>query len=305
MTRSKPYSRKMTWQQWRHRHHQAITAWVILTPVLLYYLLFNVIPVALNVGLSFMRWNGISGAPEWVGLANYARYLKAPYPLIIFNTALFAFFILVIQTVLAFLIALLLNEKVMGRGLYRSLWYIPTLTSAAIMAQIAVIFVSPFGGVLNTILDTLGVAPIIWTVSGFWMRIVIIVFSIWRGIGIPIVLFLAGLQSIHPELYDAARVDGAAGWNLLRYMTIPLMRPMIIFVTVTSLIGSFQIFEPIWLISKGGPANQTNVMLFQIYNDAFVNNNLGLASAGAIIMAIVLLWFSIVNMRLMTEQEGD
>lgn len=301
--RSKTLSDKITWQQWRQRHHQAITAWIILTPVLFYYLLFNVIPVVLNIGLSFTRWNGISGTPEWVGLANYARYLKAPYPLIIFNTAIFAIFILLIQSVLAFFIALLLNEKVMGRGLYRSLWYIPTLTSAAIMAQIAVIFISPFDGVLNTMLKSIGLDPITWTVSGFWMRLFIILFSIWRGIGIPIVLFLAGLQSIHPELYDAAKVDGAASWNLLRYITIPLMRPMIIFVTVTSLIGSFQIFEPVWLISKGGPFNQTNVMLFQIYNDAFVNNNLGSASAGAVIMAIVLLWFSIVNMRLMTEQE--
>jgi multiple sugar transport system permease protein len=303
ISKRRSHSEATPWQRWRHRNHQTITAWIILTPVLIYFMLFNVIPVLLNIGISFTYWNGISGGPEWVGLANYARYLRDPYPLIIFNTVLFSVIILVFQTVIAFFIALLLNQKVMGRGLYRSLWYIPTLTSAAIMAQIAFIFISPFDGVLNTILQSTGWEPIIWTVDSFWMRSFIIIFSIWRGIGIPIVLFLAGLQSIHPELYDAASVDGAGGWNLLRYITVPLMRPMIIFVTITSLIGAFQIFEPVLLITKGGPFNQTNVMLVQIYNDAFVNNNLGMASAGAVIMAVVLLWFSVINMRLMTVNQ--
>jgi ABC-type sugar transport system permease subunit len=293
------------WQRWRFRHRQAIEAWVILTPVLLYYLLFAIVPVVLNLSISFTRWNGISGTPQWVGLANYVQYLKPPYPLIIFNTALFAVTILVVQTVVAFFIALLLNEKVIGRGAYRAMWYIPTLTSAAIMAQIAVIFISPFDGVLNAILKSVGHAPVVWTVHGSWMRLFIVVFSIWRGVGGPVVLFLAGLQGIHPELYEAAMVDGARGRELLRYITVPLLRPMILFVVVTSIIGGFQIFEPVLLITKGGPLSKTNVMLLQIYNDAFVNTNLGVASAGAVIMALILLWFSLINMRLMSQGQAE
>lgn len=289
------------WQRWRYRHRHALEAWLILTPILAYYLIFSIAPVVLNISLSFTRWNGISGAPQWIGVNNYLQYLRGDYPRIIFNTALFAVSALVLQTTIAFLIAVLLNQKVFGRGLYRALWYIPTLTSAAIMAQVAVIFISPFDGVLNGILKALGQAPVIWTVQGNWMRVFIVAFTIWRGVGSPVVLFLAALQGIHPELYEAAMVDGANGSKLLRYITIPLLRPMILFVLVTGIIGGFQIFEAVMLISKGGPQNMTNVMLLQIYNDAFVNTNLGVASAGAVVMALILLWFSLTGMRLMQQ----
>lgn len=291
--------------RWRFRHRQAVEGWLILTPILLYYSLFFLFPVLSNLYVSFTRWNGIQGAPQWVGLANYRMYLTQAYPLIVFNTFLFAITILLAQTTLAFFIAVLLNQQVAGRGLYRALWYIPTLTSAAVTAQVAFAFISPFDGVLNNILKALEQPIVIWTTNAFWMRAFVIVYSIWRGVGNPVVLFLAALQGIHREIYEAAMVDGARGGDLLRYITIPLLRPMILFVLVTGMIGGFQIFEAVLLMSKGGPANRTNVMLLQIYNDAFVNTNMGLATAGAVIMAALLLWFSLTNMRLMSRGQAE
>jgi ABC-type sugar transport system permease subunit len=287
------------------QRRQAIEAWLILTPILLYYSIFFLFPVVANAYVSFTRWNGIQGSPEWIGLKNYRQYLTGSYPLIIFNTVLFAVAILLTSTVVAFFIAVLLNQKVRGRGVYRALFYIPTLTAAAVTAQVAFVFISPFDGVLNAILKALGRDIVIWTISAFWMRTFIILYSIWRGLGGPVVLFLAALQGIHREIYEAAMVDGATGWEQLRYITVPLLRPMIIFVLVTGMIGSFQIFESVMLISKGGPANKTNVMLLQIYNDAFVNTNMGLASAGSMIMAIILLWFSMTNMRIMSRGQVE
>ena len=292
------------WARTRYRHRHAIEAWIILIPILIYYIIFAVIPVIANVAISFTRWNGINAAPVWVGLQNYARYLQPPYPLILLNTAFFAVTILLVQTVLAFFIALLLNEKLFGRGAYRALWYIPTLTSAAIMAQLVTVFIAPYGGVVNNILQSLGRPPVIFTISGSWMRTVIIVFSIWRGVGGPVVLFLAALQSINPEVQEAAMVDGAGGWARIRTITLPLLRPMLVFVLVTGIIGAFQIFEAVQLISKGGPFNQTNVMLTQIYNDAFVNANFGVATAGATIMGLILLVSSYTVLRSMREEEG-
>lgn len=292
------------WQRWRRsdRNRHAIEAWIILTPVFIYYAVFNILPILLNIGVSFTQWRGVFMPFEWVGLDNYRRFLQPPYPLIIFNTALFAVTTLVIQTTLAFFIAVALNQKLFGRGLYRALWYIPTLTSAAIMAQIALIFISPYDGVLNAVLSSLGRAPVIWPLEGNWMRLFLILFQIWRGVGVPVVLFLAALQGIHQELYDAAQVDGANGRQLLRYVTVPLLRPMILFITVTGMINSFQIFEAALLFTKGGPGNLTNVMLLQIYNDAFTNFNLGVAGAGSIILAVLLLWFSITGLRLMSQE---
>ncbi len=293
------------WTRWRFRHRQAIEGWLILTPILLYYSIFFLFPIVANLYVSFTSWTGVYDSPRWVGLANYRVYLNPPYPLILFNTTLFAVVILVFQTGLAFFIALLLNEKVFGRGLYRALFYIPTLTSAAIMAQVFFAFVSPFDGIFNAILKELDRPIVVWTISTFWMRSFIILYSIWRGLGGPVVLFLAALQGIHREIYEAAMVDGARGRDMLLYITLPLLRPMVIFVLVTGMVGSFQIFESVLLISNGGPSNTTNVMLLQIYNDAFVNTRLGLAAAGAMITGIVLLAFSITNMRLLSRGQAS
>lgn len=332
------------WQRfttWRNQssNRQTFEAWLILTPILLYYFIFNIIPIVVNIFASFTSWRGAFVAPEWVGLANYARYLEAPYPLIMFNTALFAITTLLLQIVLGFFVAVALNQKIFGRSGYRAAWYIPTLTSAAIMSQIVFIFISPFDGVLNSILESIrngatgtvydlfiesnvttnvfvamgqaeliatlskaGNEPLIWPQMGNTMRILIVLFTLWRGVGTTIVLFLAGLTGIHAELYDAAAVDGANAWQRMRNITVPLLRPMIIFVFITGMIQNFQIFEAALLITRGAPSNMTNVMLLQIYNDAFANFELGIASAGTVILAVSLLWFSISGLRLMSEE---
>jgi multiple sugar transport system permease protein len=303
-----PFRQRFT--RWRYRHRQALEGWLILTPILLYYSFFFIFPVVGNLYLSFTSWSGVAGAPKWVGLAQFKAYLSDDYLLTIFNTFLFTAIILLVSTALAFLVAVLLNEKVFGRGVYRALWYIPTLTSAAITAQVFFAFISPYDGVFNAILKALGQPIVIWTLNANWMRTFIILFSIWRGVGIPIVLFLAALQGIHPEVYEAAKVDGANSRALLRYITFPLLRPMLIFVLITGTIAGFQIFETAMLISaggqfnvasSGGPRNMTNVMLLQIYKDAFVNLDLGRAAAGSVIMAILLLWFTVTNMRILSR----
>jgi len=300
--------------RWRRRHRQPIEAWLILAPILIYYSIFFLFPVAANLVISFMRWAGVYDAPVWVGLDNYKAFLHPPYPITLFNTLLFTVCILTLQTSIAFLIAVLLNEKVVGRGLYRTLWYIPTLTSAAITAQVFFAFISPYDGVINAVLKAVGRPIVIWTMKPGWMRAFVILFSVWRGVGTPVVLFLAALQGIHPEIYEAAMVDGADYWRLLRHITIPLLRPMVIFVLITGTISGFQIFETVMLItaggqanvaSSGGPNSMTNVMVLQIYKDAFINMNLGRAATGSVITGLILLWFSTTNMRIMSRGQVE
>lgn len=301
--------------RWRRKHRQPIEAWLILSPILLYYSIFFIFPVAANILVSFTHWMGVYDSPVWVALDNYKAYLDPPYPITLFNTLLFTVAILAMQTTLAFFIAVLLNEKVIGRGLYRAMWYIPTLTSAAITAQVFFTFISPYDGVFNAVLKAMGQVPVLWTMKAGWMRVFIIVYSVWRGVGMPVVLFLAALQGIHREIYEAAMVDGADYWGLLRYVTIPLLRPMMIFILITGTIAGFQIFETVMLItaggqysvaSSGGPQSMTNVLLLQIYKDAFVSLNLGRAAAGSMIAGLILLWFTTTNMRIMSRgQVGE
>jgi ABC-type sugar transport system permease subunit len=291
------------WKRYRYRHHEAILAWAILGPILFYYTVFAAVPVILNVVVSFADWNGITDI-EWVGFNNYVRYFQDPlYRQIFFNTALFTIFSLLISIPLGLIIAVILNQKIMAMGLYRSLWYVPTVTSAAIMASFVALFVSPYSGVLNIIIKSMGFKEIIWTINAPAMRAVIVVFSVWKGVGITMVLYLAALQAIPKELYEAAMVDGADAVRRFWYLTIPLVRHMTAFVVVTGIIGGFQIFEPILLISKGGPFNQTNVIINQIYNDAFKNMDFGLATTSSTILGLFLLAASIFMLRTMRQGE--
>ena len=297
-----PASTRERFRRWRFRNRHSVEGWTILTPILIYYAIFFLVPVISSLALSFTKWSGLSGAPEWVGVNNYQRFLNDPmYRQVLANTVIFAVSILVLQTALGFLIALMLNTKVLGRGLYRAAWYVPTLTTAAIMAQVAAVFISPSDGVINTVLRQLGNPGVIFYMQVDWMRTIIIVYSVWRGVGGPMILYLAGLQGIHPELYEAAQVDGASGIQLLRYITLPLLAPMTIFVLVTGIIGTAQVFEAVMFLSKGGPGNQTNVIMLQIYQDAFSNASIGMASAGAIMLGLILLIFSLFNIRIMSR----
>ncbi len=295
----------LAWQErfsrFYQQRRQPIEAWIILTPILLYYFFFAILPVIGNLLVSFVEWNGFN-EPTWVGLSNFQRFFTSPrYLEVLGNTAFFAVTILSTSTVLGLMAALALNEKVKGLSIYRTFWYVPTLTSAAIMAQIATIFIAPGSGVLSSILQSLDQKEIIWQVDIAFTRTFIIVFSVWRGVGFAMLLYLAGLQNISPEVLDAARVDGANGWNLLRLIKLPLLRPTTVFVIVSGLINAFQIFEPVLLITNGQPRNSTNVMLLQIYNDAFRNQNFGMAAASATIMLLLLLGASILNLRLLRD----
>ena len=292
----------------RRRH--AIEAWLILTPVLLYYGLMAVVPVIANVGVSFTRWNGIT-APEWVGLANYVQLFKKPlYWQLYLNTALFTIATMVIGIPLGLLAAILLNQKVRGMGIYRSLWYVPAVTSAAIMSQVMRLFISPYSGAFNMILRALDRPEVIWNINPKAMRAVIIAFSVWRGsggiwLGIPgvMILYLAALQGIPRELYEAAEVDGANAVTRFWYITVPMLRHMTLFVVVTAIIGGFQMLEPVMLITEGGPFNQTNVIVNQIYNDALRNFNFGMATSSATLLAVLLMGASVVALRIMRQGE--
>jgi ABC-type sugar transport system permease subunit len=284
------------------RHRQAIEAWLIMGPLLFYFSLFFLIPFGATFALSFTKWAGMGPAPTWVGLDNYRRWLTNSHYLQAFlNTILFAVSILFLQTALAITIAMMLNAKTLGRGLYRTAWYIPGLTSAAVMASVVSLFISPVNGVFTTILRDLGLPPVVFYMRPDLMRIVIIVYSIWRGVGGGIILYLAALQSIHPELYEAAEVDGATKVQLFRFITVPLLTPMTLFVLVTGLIGTAQILEAVMFLTKGGPENQTNVLMLAIYQSAWQDNSMGMAAAGAMLLGLMLLASSIVNIRVMTK----
>jgi len=291
---------------WRWRHRQGVLAAVILVPVFAYFVLFTWAPVLVLASLSFTEWNIIQWPPTFIGFDNYVKFLTDPfYHQVLTNTLVFGLTVLVVNVVVSFSIALMLNEKIRGRAIFRTIWYMPVIISGAVMAQTFAVFLYPGKvGVFNQVLEFFGHQPIIWTRDDVWMPIWVILFSIWRSIGVNVVFFLAGLQSVDPMLHEAARVDGANRFQGFRYITIPQIAPITLFVVVTGLVGSLQIWEAPLILTLGGPDDTTYTMVYSIYKDAFSSLAVGLASAQSVLLLVVLTILSAINLRVFRPREN-
>lgn len=281
----------------------ALTGLALIGPIMLYWLIFTAAPLVAVIVLSFYRWNGYASHPAWVGGENYRTLWRLPlYLQTLWHTIIIAALVLVAGILVAFAVALLLNTKVKARGVYRTVWYLPTIVSFAIIAQLWNSFIDPTNGLFDNILKTLGLHPIIWSLSTFWMIIQVILLTTWKGVGATMIIFLAGLQGIDPSLYEAAHMDGAGALQRFRHVTIPSLRPILIFVAITGGLGAMRIFEPIYLLTKGGPYNSTTVIIYRIYEDAFQDNTYGTASALAVVFMFICLGFTFFQLRFFSKQ---
>lgn len=293
---------KISYFNFYRRNRENIEGWIIVGPILAYCLIFIFLPLFAVILLSMTRWNGVMGLPEWIGIDNFKEIFSYEnYMLSFKNTIVMGMSSLAGTFILGFLIALLMNNTIKGIGVFRALWYVPVITSGAIMAKMWLSFLNYNSGIFNSVIRLFSGEAINWLNEPFWATLWIIVFSIWKSVGGTVVLFLAGLQGIDKTLYEAAYVDGAYGIKIVRYITIPLLKPMILFILITGIIGSFQIFEPVQLITNGGPFNSTNVIFYEIYKDAFMNFNMGTASALSMIILIVTMSVSVIQLKLFKE----
>lgn len=288
------------WRIWRWRHRHTLVAATILSPLLIYFLIFTWVPIAVMVAISLTEWNIVQWPPEFVGLDNYVQIFTDPYyHRVILNTVIFGVIVLILNMSVGFSVAMLLNERIRGRALYRTIWYLPVVISGAVLAQTLSVFLYPSkSGVLNSLLGLIGIEPVIWTRSDLWMPVWVILFSFWRGVGAVVIFYLAGLQSIDAALYEAAKVDGASAWQLMRHITVPQIAPVTLFVFITQLVGSLQIWEAPLVLTFGGPNNSTRTLVYSMYSDAFGNLTMGLAAAESILLLIVLMTLSGINLRL-------
>jgi ABC-type sugar transport system permease subunit len=296
-----PLTLAQKWRIWRWRRRQPIVAFTILTPMLVYFVIFTWVPILVMVAISLTEWNVVQWPPKFIGLNNYAKIFTDPYYHQVMGlTVLIGAIVLSLNMVVGLLIALLLNEQLRGRAIYRTIWYLPVIISGAVMAQTLAVFLYPAKfGVLNSIIGIFGAGPIIWTRSVFWMPFWVIAFSFWRGVGVTVIFFLAGLQSIDPTLYEAAQMDGAGRIKLFWHVTIPQLAPVTLFIFITQIVGSLQIWEAPLILTFGGPFNSTRTMVYSMYSDAFGNLTMGLAAAESIVLLVVLMTVSGINLRLL------
>jgi ABC-type sugar transport system permease subunit len=283
-----------------HTNSGALVGWLFAIPAAVLFGAFAIYPMGRVVYLSFFQYSLFS-SPKFDGLANY-RYLFAD-PVAhtaVTNTLVYLVGTYVPTIVLALLIALALNTKMPGAGLLRLLYFLPVVISWVAVAVIWNLVFQP-QGLLNQILHI----NVDWLTSSTWAPVALIIVSIWKELGFFVILFLAGLQRIPKELYEAASTDGAGGWARFRYVTIPQIRPMMLVVTVLAVYRGLAVFSPQFVMTDGGPANSTEVVNLYVYNNAFVYANFGRASAMAALLFAVLIILGLAQFAVYHARGGE
>jgi len=274
--------------------------YLLIAPALFVTTVFLFIPMVVSFYWSFTRYNGIA-PPTFIGLDNYAFLVSDPrFQRVFQNTVFFVVFGMGIGPVLGLFSALLLNNALRGRAIFRTAFFLPTMTSLVVVATVWKMLYNP-SGLINAALAFFGLPGHAWLADPTTALPAIVVTSIWQGFGFETVVFLAALQSIPKDYYEAATVDGAGTWARLRFITIPSLRATIVFVYVVGIIGSFQTFDQMFVMTQGGPAQATRTIVYYLI-DRFYLLELGRASAVAYILLLVLAVLSYVQLRFSEER---
>jgi ABC-type sugar transport system permease subunit len=245
-----------------------------------------------------MKWDLLSADKQFVGLTNYIYYLKDPFFYkVLLNTLYYAAAHIPLDLVFSLSLALLLNKKLKGLSFYRTVYFIPVISSMVAVSAVWIWIYEPeSGGLANYFLSLLGISPLGWLNDPKWAMPAIIIMSVWKGLGYNIIIFLAGLQNIPDSYYEAARVDGANAWQQFRNVTLPLLSPITYFVVLMGIINSFKVFTQIEVMTpEGGPLNSTSVIVFYLYQEAFHKYRFGRASALAFILFIIVIAITMIQ----------
>jgi raffinose/stachyose/melibiose transport system permease protein len=284
-----------------------LTIFLFLLPAFVLFFAFIVYPIVQSVYYSFFSWKGFGPATDFIGLDNFAQILKDKiFHKAIINGLWIIALSLSIQLPLSLALAIMVGRDLPGRAFFRMIFFMPYVISEVItaIAFMGLYNPDPTRGLINAILVLIpGVKPIGWMGSRELVLPCIFVVMTWKYFGLHMLLFLAGLQSIPTEVEEAARIDGANGWQLIRYITVPMLGNTIRTCTYLSILGSLQQFILVWIMTKGGPVNASEVMSTYMYRYSFVRFWLGYGSAVAIIMLLISLVFSIGYLRIIRQPE--
>jgi len=270
--------------------------YALITPFYLFLAVFVLFPILVNGYLSFTDYNFKS--MSFIGFSNYNRLFHDSFFLIsIRNTFVYAFFTLIFTLALGLIFAQLLNRKLRGLNGFRTSLFMPHVTSMVAVSMVWLWMYEPSHGTLNQLLDDLGLAKIDWLFDVKYALMSVIAMSVWKYLGYNMVIFLAGLQGIPRDLYEAASVDGAGALRQFRSITIPMLKPVTFFLVITGLINNFNAFEQIQILTNGGPMNSTTTIVHQIYNRAFNEFQLGYAASMAIVLLVIIAFITLINFR--------
>lgn len=295
-------TRKPILSQWLRR--ETLAAWLFLLPALIGFLVFFAIPAVRGFYIGLTDWDLLT-EPEFIGFENYSDLFRDDdFWHSMWVTLYYVLLNIPLQTVLALALAVLFDRFVRGYG-WRSLLLLPWLMPNVVVALLFLWILDPGMGIVNVMLDAVGLPRQSFMGSVSQAMPSIAGINIWRHVGYTTLLLIAGMQRIPKDLYEAGGLDGASEFRMFRDITLPLLRPILVFVLVTSVVGSFQIYDTIAVTTAGGPVDATRVIYWFIYEQAFQRFNFGYASAASIILFVILVVVSFIQMRLLRANESD
>lgn len=282
-----------------------MTAYLFLAPFFVLYCLLKLWPIAYGFWISMHRWETIGTNVSFIGLGNYQRILQDRlFWEAVQHTVQFTLLSTPLLIIGGLCLALILNRPLLSGSVFRTLYYLPNVLSTSV---IGIIFLAVLGasdaGLVNSFLTQFGIEPIAFMLDSQWAMPSVVFATLWWNVGFNMLILLAGLQGISEEVNDAAKVDGAGGWELFWYITLPLLRRPLMLVTILQVISAFQVFGQIDVMTKGGPGGQTRSIVYYIFERSFKEYQLGYGSAIAFILFAVLFVLSIMQLRLFSREE--
>ncbi|HEV7710755.1 MAG TPA: sugar ABC transporter permease [Asanoa sp.] len=284
----------------RRRRRSERVGWLFILPATAHLLLFALVPIGFSLYLSFHEWSSPSflGAP-FVGFDNYiSLFSDDPFWHAMWNTAYYTVLSVPIGMAVSLALAVAVNQKLRGMNVFRAVFFMPVITSWVAVSVIWITLLSPDAGLVNYLFDVLHLPAQNWLDDPHAAMFAIVLINTWKTAGFSMVIWLAGLQAVPRELLEAASIDGAGKWRQFRSVTLPLLAPTTIFLVITGVIGGFQVFTPMYVITEGGPLGSTDVAVYHIYQRAFEEFSMGYASAQAwvlfaviFVVTLVQLWF--------------
>jgi multiple sugar transport system permease protein len=285
------------------RTREAIAAYIFLAPFIIFFGVFVIRSIFTAVNMSFYDWAILKPVHPYVGLDNYKELFNDyVWWIAVKNTIVFTVLTVSGTTTVALLSAVAVTQPVKGAGFFRVLLYMPQLLSVGVVGLIWVWLLSNQFGVINYGLSFLGIQPINWLGSENTVIPALSLTTIWWGFGFPMLIFIAGLQGIPEQLYEAAKIDGASGRQLFLYITLPLLRPTILFVTVTGVIAQFQVFGQPFIMTTGGPGRASYTVIYYLYEIAWRSFRMGYGAAIAVALAVIMAVFTLFQFRFLGQR---
>ena len=286
------------------RAYSRRVAWTMVSPWAISFALFGLYPFAFTLIASLTDYSPIRGKPRFVGLANYTHALSdSAFWTALGNTGWFVIGTIPFTTALALLLALAVQPAFRGRTFFRVGFFIPSVVSVVVLSLVFKGLYAP-NGMLNAALRAIGLPTKSWLLDPDTALPAIMAMDVWSASGYYMVIFLAGLEAIPRELYEAAKLEGAGRWDVLLHITLPLLRPTLLFVLVVNTVRSLQIFSEVFVMTRGGPLHRTTTIVYALYEEAFYRFNLGYASALAYLLFLITLAIAFAQMKLVGRPAG-